>query len=409
MVLRALIEPEYLDKNMEFIERVLDDYKIVDIYDLSKKVLNKKKNPVYNNFIEKITCREQNKVNYILCDNKNYKNIYAFCELIIVFVLDIDKIIELINEEQIMSVCELSSKKYILEKIDNNTSYGFELLGLQYYLNEKSFTRKYYDILRLLELDKELKIKDDEKHLTLREHLYNYHNPNTKVVKDLNSIMVLFDFYNIFDSYVLNMDDDDYNWDLGILKGVDLQMPCWDNVNFFVEYDVRERIIRTINRLTSVDDEFLNRGDNPTNPYAEDGLNPYSQQNKLQSNQDIYEEEDDIFQNDLKTFRKRYKTMYDKKDTENKKTQDILNNKLSLKFIKENFSSKFVEIIDEIVLLSTRKCDLECENSSNPLFSKCMFYVIEIFKILTSKERMLFVGILLIIVSILLNFIIASK
>ena len=61
--------------NSSQLEKILDDYKIVDIYDLSKKVLNKKKNPVYNNFLEKITCREQNKVNYILCDNKNcYEN-----------------------------------------------------------------------------------------------------------------------------------------------------------------------------------------------------------------------------------------------------------------------------------------------------------------------------------------------
>ena len=117
-----------------------------------------------------------------------------------------------------MSVCELRSKRYILEDFDNQTSYGFEKMGLEYYLNEKSFTRKYFDILRLLELDKELKIQKNERHLSLREHLYNYHHKNTKVVKDLNSIMVLFDYYSIFDNYVLNMEDDDYNWDLGILK-----------------------------------------------------------------------------------------------------------------------------------------------------------------------------------------------
>ena len=34
---------------------------------------------------------------------------------------------------------------------------------IEYYLNEKSFTTKYFDILRLLELDKELKIHKNAK------------------------------------------------------------------------------------------------------------------------------------------------------------------------------------------------------------------------------------------------------
>ena len=75
--------------------------------------------------------------------------------------------------------------------------------------------------------------------------------------------MVLFDYYSIFDKYVLNIEDDDYNWDLGILKSVDLNMSCWENVNFFTKYDVKDRIIKSINKLTSVDDEFLNRGSPP--------------------------------------------------------------------------------------------------------------------------------------------------
>ena len=90
-----------------------------------------------------------------------------------------------------------------------------------------------------------------ESHMSLRERLYNYHNSNKEVVKDLNSIMVLFDYYSVFDRYVLNIEDDDYNWDLGILKSVDLNMPCWENVSFFEKYDVKNRIIKSINRLTN--------------------------------------------------------------------------------------------------------------------------------------------------------------
>ena len=68
-----------------------------------------------------------------------------------------------------------------------------------------------------------------------------------------------------------------------------------------------------------------------------------------------------------------------------------------------------IDIINDIVQLSKYRCDLECANSTNPMFSKFIFYVGEVFKIITKEERMLFVGGLLVVISVLLNFIIASK
>ena len=329
---------------------------------------------------------------------------YAFCELLLVFTLDLDKILELINKNKIMSVCQLSANRVVLEDFDNQTSFGYELLGLEYYLNEKSFSRKYFDILKMLGLDTFLSNTPEKTHISLREKLYNYHDKNKSVVKDLNSIMVLFDYYTIFDSYVLNLEDDDYNWNLGILKSVDLMHPCWDNVIFFKEYDVKERIIKAINKLTSVDDEFLNRAENPINPYAnEDDIKDPT------ADKELYQEEDDIFKNNLDTFRKRYKTVYDKKKDDNKEVYKKVNTKLNVKYFKNNFSVKMIDIINDIVQLSKYRCDLECDNSTNPMFSKFIFYVGEVFKIITKEERMLFVGGLFVVISVLLNFIIASK
>lgn len=405
-VLNSLLDNTYFKKNRKNIETIIDTYKINSIFDLSKKVLNIGKNPIYNNFLDKISCIDNNgETCFIECDNENYKKLYAFCELLLVFTLDLDKIIELINKNNIRSVCQLSAKRVILEDFDNNTSFGYEKLGVEYYLNEKSFSRKYFDILKMLELDKYVSNKPDEVHLSLREKLYNYHDGNTKEVKDLNSIMVLFDYYDIFDSYVLNLEDDDYNWNLGILKSVDLMNPCWDNVYFFTKYNVKERIINSINKLTSIDDEFLNRDENPINPYANE---EESQESNTATN-NIYQEEDDIFKNNLDTFRKRYKTVYEKKKQDNNDVYKKVNTKLSLTYLKHNFPVKMIDILNDIIQLSKRKCDLECDNSTNPMFSKFIFYVGEIFKIITKEERMLFVGSLLVVISILLNFIIASK
>jgi hypothetical protein len=411
-VFNALIEPKYLKKNKESIDNIIDVYKINNIFDLSKKVLNRSKNPIYNNFLEKITCRENGRVNYILCDNKNYKKMFAFCELLYVFTLDLDKIIELINKFNIMAVCELSANRSVLISPNSQSSYGYETLGLEYYLNEKSFTDKYYDILKILKLDDNLDKNPNEYHLSLREQLYNYRNSNKKVVKDLNSIMVLFDYYNIFDRYVLNIEDDDYNWNLGILKSVDLNMPCWDNVSFFIDYDVKERIIEAINRITSVDDEFLTRGKNPSNPFSERNTRfDVNVDSKIEqnSNTEGYQEETDLFSQDLQTFSKRFKEIKAKQVRENNMIEKKLNTKLNLQYFRENFGQKMVDITEDIVQLYSKKCNLECNDNKNQFYAKFIFYLGEVFKILTKDNRMLFVGILFIILSIILNFIVASK
>ena len=67
------------------------------------------------------------------------------------------------------------------------------------------------------------------------------------------------------------------------------------------------------------------------------------------------------------------------------------------------------DIIDDLALLSKKKCNLECNDTAFPLFSKFTFYSGEVLKILTKRERMLYVGILLVILSIIFNFIVASK
>jgi hypothetical protein len=410
-VLKSLLNREYFDSNQTNINEVIDNYKINSVFDLSKTVLNREKNPIYNNFLEKITCiNHDNSVDYIMCDNENYKKVYAFCELIYVYTLDLDKILELINVHKIMSVCELSAKRSILVSApDSQTGYGFETLGLEYYLNERSFTRKYYDILELLELDTILNRDASEGGFTLEEKLYNYHNSNKEAVKDLNSIMVLFDYYKVFDSYILNMEDDDFNWNLGILKSVDLNMRCWDLIYFFTEYDVKERIIKTINKITSVDDEFLNRGSNPSNPFDKTKQNNFNLNLNTQNDENVYIEENDIFTDNLDIHRKRFKTIKDKNDSEDKRIRDMLDKKINLKFIRENFNQKMIDILNDLVILRSKRCDLDCYDSNNPTLSRVVFYLKEMLKILTKDERLLFVGILFISMSIIFYFLGASK
>ena len=173
---------------------------------------------------------------------------------------------------------------------------------------------------------------------------------------------------------------------------------------FFIEYDVKNRIIEGIQRNTRANTEILDRSDNPRNPFAQT-----ERLNSRIDNSILYQEEDDVFGNSLEDFTKRYKAVSDQKKQNNKDIRDKLDKKLNLKYVQENFSQKMIDILNDIVLLFSRKCDIDCSDSSNPMFSRFTFYVTEIIKIMMKDERMLYVGILMIVLSIIFNFISSSK
>ncbi len=368
-VLNSLFEGEYLEKNKEEIEKILVEYKINDLFDLSTKILNKDNDVVYNNFLEKITCiKENGEVNYLDCNNTNYNKLYGFAELNLVFCLEIEKIIELINVHKIYQLCDLAAKRYLLKDGEIET---YQYRGFEYYLNERSFNDKYYELLKILELDKELNNRS-----MLRETLYNYNDKNKKAVKDLNSIMVLFDFFEVFDKVLLNYDELEYNWELGVLKSVDLIQPYWNTITYFKDYDLKNRIIKSINKFTkSEEDVFSIEVDDKCKPIEKEK-----------------EEETE------------YKIISDNKN--NCETQEELSilKDLSLDYIIKNFSQKIIEIINDLVSLFNNRCAVDCPDS-NSAFSKYIYYFKEIMIILSKDERMFFVGILITGLGIILNFI----
>ena len=399
-VLNSLLEDEYFTKNKESIEKVLVDYNVNDVFDLAEKVVNREENQLYNNFLERITCLDGpgNNINYLGCDNINYTKLFAFSELVYVYCLGIEKIIELINVHKIYKLCDLSDKRYILLDYDNQSSFGFEHLGLEYYLNEKYINDKYYRIIEMLELD--LLLNNKNRAISLREKLYNYRDKNLRIVKDLNSIIILFEYYNIFDSLRINYDDDEYNWDVGIFRQIDLNRSYWNAISYFSDYKVKERIIKTINYLTK-ESENIFEHERVTNPVTE------TFQNIEHFESELTQKDSENKQTEFKL--REYKTVNELNGIANKREDINVLDMLSLDYIFKNFNKKFTLIISELVELSGRRCNVDCNDYERPLLGKYIFYSKEILKILTKEERMFYVGLLLIFVAVLINFINMSK
>ena len=332
------------------------------------------------NLLEKITCiidGNKTNINHLGCySDMNYKKLLAFIELIKVYTFSIDKVIRLINVNKVYRLCDLV---YRLQNNDKTLDYiknGYENLGLLYYTNQKSVNEKYYKILEILKLDKKLDPYDNS--LPLKKRLYNYTNSNTKTVKDLNSIIVLFDYYEIFDRMLLEYNEDDYEWDYSILRSIDLNADYWYNNSYFKEYNIKKLIIDTINEFTKEDKNIFNHE-----------LNKKFKLNQSQNKQENQE----------------YKTMDENEaDSSSETKQEELIEKLSLKYIKTNFSSVFTSIIEDFIDLYQNRCRTNCGESNKPTII-FLYYFNGVIKIVTKKGRMFYIGLFLLGLSFMLYFI----
>ena len=375
-VLKSLLNEEYLESNRESIDEIIiNNSGITNIFTLSDAILNINNETKYNNFLEKITCIKCNKVNYLDCDNINYKKLKAFSELIKIYTFPLDYVLYLINEHKIYKLCDVET---YLNSEKNKRKYGYENDGYMVYINKLSINNKYFKLLELLGLDTLL--NNQNSNIPLKERLYNYVDKNKKISKDLNSIVVLFHYYKILDDIRINNEEDDYNWDYSLLRNIDLNRNYWNDNPIFNEYKIKELIIKKINELTKEDKNIFRHELNK----------------KFDSKSDKDKDKD---------TEQEYKII---NNTKNKESIEFLE-KLNLKNIKTNLSKVFLDIIKELINLYKHKCTNECADYGNEYINSIIYYLHNSIKILIKEGRMFYVGIFTIFLSLMLYFIEVSK
>jgi len=372
-IFNSLLEPQYLENNIYNIEDIIIYFNIVNIYQFGDAILNKLNNDKYNNFLEKITCiGSDGLVKYVDIDNINYTKLYAFAELIMVYTFSKDKVVELINVHKIYKLCDLDKNNKILI---NNGKYGYEYNGLLVYLNVMKINNKYYRLLELLKLDSLLNNKNKE--IPLKERLYNYTDSNKKISKDLNSLLVLFDYYKILDDTRINNEEDDFELDYSILRNINLNENFWDYNPFFKMYNVKDKIVNKINEITEEDKNIF-----------EHKLND----KYVKSTASVGD-------------KKEYKVFEKKEDKQSNNFLETLN----LNMMKNRFVEVFIEIINDFLQLYSYRCTIDCKNSGNKFYDNILYYFNNIVLILVKDGRMFYVGMFVIFLSFVLYFIEVSK
>jgi hypothetical protein len=291
-------------------------------------------------------------------------------------------VLKLINSHKIYELCDIENH---VNKLINDSQFGYEYNGYMVYLNKLSIHNKYFRLMELLGLDK--KLNNQNTNIPFKERLYNYVDKNKKVSKDLNSISVLFDYYKILDDIRINNEEDDYDWDYSLLRNIDLNMNYWNDNPFFKEYDIKNLIIDKINELTKED----------KNIFKHELNNKYKVDNKEVSKLNI--EESKLNKEESKIIKK--------EENKLEHSGEFLE-KLNLENIKTNFTKVFIEIIDEMSELYNERCARDCKDEDN-FFNTFNYYFNNVIKIIVKEGRMFYIGIFIIFLSLMLYFIETTK
>jgi hypothetical protein len=284
---------------------------------------------------------------------------------------------------------------YDINKISKNLDFigDKQILGYNYYIFKTSIDDRYFIILQNLNLSKHL-----------NKNLVTYSDAK---VKEMYEMMILFEYYELLgvtdieeengnniatDIINFSVTDGIEGWVFKILKK--LKDHNWiDDV--FMKYDIKQLAIDKINTikenykytLTNIETGKIDLGEINDNK-------------DLSYNDTIKKYEKELFDNEYKTIEMLNGEVNKVPPAEN---YNLLNN------LGKDTSNTLLNILDEIIVLFSDKIEhIDMQRSDN-IWDNYLYYFNKIVKIIFKDGRILYLGVLMIILSIVFMFINLTK
>lgn len=313
-----------------------------------------------------------------------------FAKTIFVYNLQVSEIVRLINKVTVTETEKTPDDiiNILKNKISRDKLYlpgSIINVSIQYYFGEKTFSNKHYKIVNTLKLNKINNFKQE----LVSQVYYDYK------IKDIIGIMIFFEHLNYLtaDDISANYAKDDSNgnkWvidfflkinlnDLVFKEGLLKQYKIKDKIKLYI--DENERQLKEVIMSKTID--FSKRGllafDSDLN-------------SKFDTNVDIKNKEIDEY----------HKVLIEKhtgKETNDLEYQNIDD-------IKNKIGKTYITIIDEIAdlynTISNKQCSL---NVFNNMLTKYLLFFKGLMDILIKKQRLLYVGLFIVILSVIVSFI----
>ena len=298
------------------------------------------------------------------------KRLDGYLSLIKINLIYDDKIIILLNNNIFDIKSILDKKQYLTSK---------ELFGLDYYVLGKVPNKYYFDFVDILKLDVSI--------------------PK----KDLYDILILLDYYD-----VLNFRDKSNNSDItlqikfGKNGWIYKLLTKLKNNNYldsvFIKYNILDKVNKLLDKLNIEYQEFDSDNIDKTD-FGE--LNFKSEEDKFNQYRKKYFKE--LYEKEYKTL----ETLNNISNTELKNDKKIDFNNL----LKE-FSNSMIDILNELIILfvgDAKKLEslkiepyIDSSDTINNIWNRYIYYFRMLVKILLKEERLMYLGLFLVFISILL-------
>lgn len=345
------------------------------------------------------------------------RKMIAFADLIQIPGFSLELIVKLVNVYKIPNLSTRSYQRILTALNISNENKPVEELGLKYITNNAFIEDSFFELLKFILGDKNL-VKSrlnpslENSTFSLRERInLAVNNPNRKR-KDMNTLLVLFKHYEMISNIDLitledliknkrimiskpsnsensaaikNINNEIESVLLSTLNTYDLENDIFD-IELFTTYKIKTKIedILDNKKIESVKSSLHNFGE-------------------------IKKEEKENKDTSLKKFLNRQEYLTINQLNEMSNEEEIKTDDKMVLNIRKNFSDTINGIIEEMTMLINNNPNYDAINrekmSSDSLVDKYLFYFKNILAILTREGRMLYTGMILLLIAILVVFI----
>ena len=314
-------------------------------------------------------------------------------KLVPIYTLTPEDMVTLINREKI-TYTQLEKDKVLRSRIfgiDSLTN-----LSMEYYFNDKKLTKKHYKIITTLGLDNLLPeaIKENVTTLLITRRYYDYN------IKDVVGIAILFEHLGYINDEDITADwsSDDANGDEWVkikLIQIDLADNLFLNNELFKQHSVKRKIEKFLSKIEQEEKDRIARE-------TIDFSKPFSEQ---QQEKQLFEARNKIKDDKISEY---HSEIVEKMDAdEDDIVSDVTFNFNNVDTLIKKSNSTLTGVLDEIQVLYTNVSNTNYAPGSrvNNMLTKYLVFVKELMNILTRDQRMLFVGLFLMIIAVIFSMI----
>ncbi len=318
---------------------------------------------------------------------------HTLSKLIPIYLLTPEDMVILINREKV-TYQNLESNKELRNSLFGIDS--FVNLGMEYYFKEKTLNKKHYKIITSLGLDNLLpdSIKENLQNLLVNQRYYDYK------IKDVIGLAILFEHFNYINARDLEEDyaSGDENGDEFIkikLIQIDTTTLQFTNNNLFKQYRIKEKIEEFLSEIDEAERERIARE-------TIDFSQPFDEEDEKKK---VFDAKNAI--KDEKISEYHAELVEKMEDNEDDLVSDVTIDFNNVDKLIKKSNSTLTGVVDEILILYTNVSNTNYAPGSrlNNLATKYLVFVKELMNILTRDQRMLFVGLFIMILAIIFSLI----